>query len=68
MQLDGVVILDIDRQEIELIGDDLDDVDNLPSEAVSIDYACSSRPVQTILHLREIIVLYLIVFFFNLFS
>ena len=38
MQLDGVVILDIDRQEIELIGDDLDDVDNLPSEAVSIDY------------------------------
>ncbi|CAB4014224.1 Hypothetical predicted protein, partial [Paramuricea clavata] len=35
MPLDDVVILDIDKQEIELTGECLDDVDNLPPEAVS---------------------------------
>jgi hypothetical protein len=36
MPLDDVVILDIDKQEIELTGECPDDVDNLPPEAVSI--------------------------------
>ena len=35
MPLDDVVILDIDKQEIELHGDTLDDVDYLPQDAVS---------------------------------
>ncbi len=34
MPLDDVVILDIDKHEIEMTGDCLDDVDNLPPEAV----------------------------------
>ena len=35
MPLDDVVILDIDKQEIELHGDTVDDVDYLPQDAVS---------------------------------
>lgn len=35
MPLDDVVILDIDKKEIELPGDCCDDVDDLPPEAVS---------------------------------
>ncbi|XP_028394676.1 DENN domain-containing protein 1A-like isoform X2 [Dendronephthya gigantea] len=35
MPLDDVVILDIDKEEIELSGDCFHDVDDLPSEAVS---------------------------------